>query len=145
METRVSPESVAAGSIRATDAYKELRRRKQVERDAAVLRNRILQLERQEQRADKRIEQTKQRAREVLEQRERNEQRERERKQALQQLQSDVEQHQLRAARFAAAVVSPPTASYVCYRSSSSRYGSDNSHHYCSIVEYGRRPGATGL
>ena len=103
METRVSPGGVAAGSIRGSDAFKELKRRKQVEQDAAVLRNRILQLERQEQRANNRIEQTKQRAREVIEQRERNEQREVERKQALQQLQSDAEHHHQKAARYAAA------------------------------------------
>lgn len=106
METRVSPDGIEAASIRGSDAFKEFRRRKQVEHDAAVLRNRILQLERQEQRADKRIEQTKQRAREVIGQRERNEQRERERKQALQQLQTDAEHHQQNAARCAAAFLS---------------------------------------
>lgn len=100
METR-GPENVKAGDIRGSDAFKELRRRKQVEQDAAVLRNRIFQLERQEQRADKRIEQTKQRARDVLEQRERNELREREKRQALQQMQSVAEYHQQNAARFA--------------------------------------------
>ena len=111
METRALPQASGAGSIRGSDAFKELRRRKQVEQDAAVLRNRILQLERQEQRAEKRIEHTKQRAREVIEQRERNVQRERERKEALQQLQSDAEYHQQNAARFAATVfLLPPKA-----------------------------------
>lgn len=114
METRVSPAGIEVGSIRGSDACKELRRRKQVEQDAAVLRNRILQLERQEQRADIRIEKTKQRAREVIEQREHNEQRELERKQALLQLQSDAEHHQQNAARCAAAwLSSPPNVIYV--------------------------------
>jgi TolA-binding protein len=99
----VSPQAAAPGSIRSSDAFKEHRRRKQVEHDAAVLRNRILQLERQEQRADKRIEQIKQRAKDVLEQRERNEQRERERQQALQRVQSEAELHQQNAVRYAPA------------------------------------------
>jgi chromosome segregation ATPase len=101
MAAPASSESTAPGNIRASDAFKEIRRRKQVEHDATVLRNRILQLERQEQRADKRIEQTKQRAREVLEHRERNEQREREKQEALQRLNSTTELHQRNAVKCA--------------------------------------------
>jgi predicted ribosome quality control (RQC) complex YloA/Tae2 family protein len=94
MDTKTQP-----GSIRGSEAFKELKRRKQAEHDAAVLRNRILQLERQAQRADKRIEQTRQRAKDILEHRERNEQRERDRKQALDELQSYVQYHHENATR----------------------------------------------
>ena len=71
----------------------ELQKRKQVEHDAGRLRNRLLQLERQTEKADKRITQTKQRARDVLSQRERNEKRERDRQRYIDELHQEIQQH----------------------------------------------------
>ena len=83
VEERTQPRSILC----------EAKKRRQVEEDATRLRNRILQLERQADKADKRIWHTKQRAKDVLDQRERNERRERERQRLLAQLQQEVQQH----------------------------------------------------
>ena len=71
----------------------EVQKRKQIEQDAARLRNRLLQLERQTLKADKRITHTKKRAKDILDRRERNEQRERERQQYIAELQEELQQH----------------------------------------------------
>lgn len=81
----------------------EAKKRRQVEEDATRLRNRILQLERQAHKADKRIGHTKQRAKDVLDQRERNEARERERRGYLAELQREVQRHREDISRCAAA------------------------------------------
>jgi septal ring factor EnvC (AmiA/AmiB activator) len=84
---------VDSNSGERTSVFLESKKRKQVEEDAVRLRNRLLQLERQAQKTDKRIGLTKQRARDILSQRERNEQRERERQQFLAELQLELQQH----------------------------------------------------
>jgi hypothetical protein len=86
-------DEVVSNAAEGTSVLLESKKRKQVEKDAVRLRNRLLQLERQAQKADKRISLTKQRAEDILSHRERNEQRERERKQILAELQLEVQQH----------------------------------------------------
>jgi hypothetical protein len=86
-------EEVVSNAAERTSVLLESKKRKQVEKDAIQLQNRLLQLERQAQKADKRISLTKKRAEDILSQRERNEQRERERKQILAELQLEVQQH----------------------------------------------------
>lgn len=81
------------GELKGCEAIREFRRRKQAEQDAAVLRNRLLQLERQADRAKKRIAQTRQRAKEVVAQRERNAQREKEKLKLVKDLEFSIESH----------------------------------------------------
>ena len=80
-------------AIRQASVLHELQKRKQVERDAVRLRNRLLQLERQTEKADKRVALTKRRAKNILDQRERNEQRERDRQRYIDELQQEIQQH----------------------------------------------------
>lgn len=92
-------EQGSPGELKGCEAIREFRRRKQAEQDAAVLRNRLLQLERQSDRAKKRISQTRQRAKEVVAQRERNAQREKEKRKLVKDLESSIERHRQAIAR----------------------------------------------
>lgn len=83
----------APGELNGCEAIREFRRRKQVEQDACTLRNRVLQLERQSDRAKKRIAQTRQKAKEVLAQRERNTQRELQKQTLISKLELSIEKH----------------------------------------------------
>lgn len=77
------------GSIQTT-VLQEKRLRKAAEEDALRLYNRVRQLQREEQKAEKRIEETKERANEVLSLRERNVQKAREKELRLRELQVEV-------------------------------------------------------
>lgn len=94
-------EQSAPGELHGCAAIREFRRRKQVEQDASVLRNRLLQLERQADKAKKRIAQTRQRAKEVVAQRERNTQREQEKHRLIEELEQSIEKHRQAIAKCA--------------------------------------------
>lgn len=83
----------SAEELQNASVLQELKKRKQVEYDAVRLRNRLLKLERQAHKAEKRIVQTKQRAQDILDQRERNEARNEQRKQIEEQLHLEIQQH----------------------------------------------------
>jgi len=92
-----------------TVAFEKLKRR-QVERDAVALRNRLRQLEREAEKVDKKIARTKQRAKEVVTQRERNEHRESDRQRYLEELQEQVEKHREEIARCRSLAAAGPYA-----------------------------------
>jgi tRNA uridine 5-carbamoylmethylation protein Kti12 len=97
----------------------EQQKRKQVEHDANRLRNRLLQLERQTEKADKRIVQTKKRAKDILDQRERNERRELERQCYIEELQEELRQHRQDIAKCAdarSAAIQQCSATSLCRR-----------------------------
>lgn len=101
--------------LQGMSVLQEVKKRKQVEDDALRLRNRLLQLERQAHKAEKRIVQTKQRAKDILDQRQRNERRESERKQFFEELEHEILQHREDIAKCVAsscmlATASPATA-----------------------------------
>lgn len=82
-----------------TSVLVEKQKRRQVENDAVKLRNRLRQLEREAEKAEKRISLTKERAKDILTQRERNHHKEVSRQQYLEELQQEVEQHKDEIAR----------------------------------------------
>lgn len=89
-----------AGELKGCEAIREFRRRKQAEQDAAIIRNRLLQLERQAEKAQKRILQTRQRAKEVVAHRERNAQREKEKLELVRDLETSIEHHRQAIAKY---------------------------------------------
>lgn len=75
-------------SSRNTTIANEKKARKAVEEDAARLHNRVATLQKEEQKAQKRLEETRYKARDILELRAQNEQRQQEREHRHQQLQA---------------------------------------------------------
>lgn len=75
-------------SSRNTTIANEKKARKAVEEDAARLHNRVTTLQKEEQKAQKILEETRHKARDILELRAQNEQRQLEREQRQQQLQA---------------------------------------------------------
>ena len=75
-------------SSRNTTIANEKKARKAVEEDAARLHNRVTTLQKEEQKAQKRLEETRHKARDILELRAQNERRQQEREQRQQQLQA---------------------------------------------------------
>lgn len=74
-------------SSKNTTIANEKKARKAVEEDAARLQNRVQTLQKEEQKAQKRLEETRNKAREILDLRAQNEQRQLEREQRHQQMQ----------------------------------------------------------
>lgn len=75
-------------SSRNTTIANEKKARKAIEEDAARLHNRVTTLQKEEQKAQKRLEETRHKARDILELRAQNERRQLEREQRQQQLQA---------------------------------------------------------
>lgn len=86
-----SPAAEASGysseSSRNTTIANEKKARKAVEEDAARLHNRVTTLQKEEQKAQKRLDETRHKARDLLELRAQNERRQLEREQRQQQVQ----------------------------------------------------------
>ena len=94
-----SPGAEASGysseSSRNTTIANEKKARKAVEEDAARLHNRVTTLQKEEQKAQKRLDETRHKARDLLELRALNERRQLEREQRQQQLQAGHSQPKL--------------------------------------------------
>jgi chromosome segregation ATPase len=86
-------ETIPLDELQSLSVLQEAKKRKQVEDDSLRLRNRLLQLERQAHKAEKRIVQTKQRAKDILDQRQRNERRECEKRKFIEELEHEILQH----------------------------------------------------
>ena len=83
-------QAVCGGTSNDATISAEKRARKAAEEDAARLYNRVKQLQKEEDKAKRRVDETKQKAAEILKLRERNEQRQQEREQRLVQLQQEI-------------------------------------------------------
>lgn len=87
-----SQRSVASTNALTNTVLNEKRARKAAEEDALRLYNRVRQLEKEEDKAQKRIEETRKRAQDILRLRQRNEQKQSERELRLRQLQLEIAQ-----------------------------------------------------